>query len=137
MTVNWEYKMCIRALWRNTTHGWSLSFSFSICNMTEMKKERDRERNSFKELIHKTVEADRSKWGRIFWQAGRWGKSCCSLGSGSARQQASISGRVSMFLSWGRFLLLLKTSVFARKAFNSLDEAHPYYGKWSTLLNVY
>lgn len=80
-------------------------------------------------MIHKTVAADKPRWGRIFWQAGSWGKSCCSLGPGSARQQAKIAGRVSMFQSTGRFLLLLKTSVSAWKAFNLLDEAHPYYGR--------
>ena len=40
------------------------------------------------------------------------------------------------FLCYGlgaEFLLLWETSVFALKAFNWLDEAHPHYGGWSAL----
>lgn len=53
------------------------------------------------------------------------------------RPETQNSCRVSVSDFWGRKLLLLcKTSVFAFKIFNWLDEAHLHYQGWSALVIV-
>lgn len=96
-------------------------------NRREGQRQRDRD---CEEPAPATVGTEKFKICRAGQWTGNSGKSWCgSLESkiSKAGQQWGNSDRIAILWSWGQLFLLWETVVFAPKAFNWLDEAHPYY----------